>query len=160
MNENISDLPGARLRQLRLANILSLAELARRSGTSPSALHRYESGWGSFELRTLARLAAALGARVTVRLIPVLEDESLTSAQLVHRWRRLFWDVDLAERHLESNEEWVLRRLLQFGNLNDVHQARLFFGNDAVRRAASHRSMDGRTKRFWSVVLGGPKGQP
>ncbi len=155
MNENIApNLPGAQIRELRTRKGLSLKELANRSGTSPSALHRYESGWGAFELKTLARLAAALDARLEVRLLPLpSEGEQVTSRQLVRRLRPLFWDLDLEDRHVAQNPDWVLRRVLQFGTWEDVHQARLYFGDEAVHRAATHRSMDARTRRFWQVVL-------
>jgi transcriptional regulator with XRE-family HTH domain len=154
MSENF--LPGTQLSQLRSQKGFSLKELASRAGTSPSALHRYESGWGAFELKTLARLAAALGARLEIRLHPALSPEpvTLTARQLANQWSRLFWDVNLTRGHLEANGDWVLRRVLQFGNWDDVHRARLYFGHGAIRRAANHRSMDARTKHFWHVVLG------
>jgi transcriptional regulator with XRE-family HTH domain len=139
---------------------MSLKELGSRAGTSPSAIHRYESGWAGFELRTLDRLAAALGARLTVQLTPAPDatrEEPPRSAALIERFRPLFWDVPLEPSHLETYPDWVLRRVLQFGNWDDVHLARRHFGDDAVRRAAGHRSMDDRTQRFWQVVLGPPE---
>ena len=160
MHENsirdLQQLPGPRLRQLRSIKGLSLQELADLAGSSPSAVHRYESGWGSFELRTVARLAAALGARLEIFLVPVVREskERLTPRQLVALIRPLFWDVDITADHLQENPEWVVRRVLQFGAWEDVHQARIYFGDEAVRRAASHRSMDPRTRHFWRFVLG------
>ena len=159
MNENLGvpPLPGPRLRQLRSNKGLSLQELADAAGTSPSAVHRYESGWGSFELRTLARLAAALGARLEISLIPVVHggrSVPLMRKKLLALLRPFFWDVDLTADHLQENPDWVLRRVLQFGDWNAVHHARQYFGDDAVLLAARHRSMDARSRRFWQVVLG------
>jgi transcriptional regulator with XRE-family HTH domain len=151
----IAELPGPRLRQLRLSKGLSLADVANRSGTSPSAVHRYENGWGGFELRTLARLAASLGARLEVSLEPLARPSArLSRGQLVRRFQTLFWDLELTADHLDDYPDWVLRRVLQFGDWEDVRLARLFFGDEAVGRAARHRSMDARTRRFWQVVLG------
>jgi transcriptional regulator with XRE-family HTH domain len=133
-----------------------LQELAHAAGTSPSAVHRYESGWGSFELRTLARLAAALGARLEISLIPVEHGDRPFPPirnKLLALLRPLFWDVDLTADHLQENPDWVLRRVLQFGDWDAVHHARQYFGDDAVRLAARHRSMDARTQRFWQVVF-------
>lgn len=161
MSENFetsSDpLLGPQLRRLRKLKSLSLKELAGRSGTSPSALHRYESGWDRFELGTLRRLAAALGARLVVTLDPVhrsIAVDKETAQGLTTSLRPLFWDVDLTRDHLEDNPDWVLRRVLQFGDWDQVHRARLYFGDDAVRSAADHRSMDARTRRLWQVILG------
>jgi len=137
--------------------MLSLNALAMAAGTSPSALHRYESGWERFELGTLRRLAVALDSRLVVSLEPIRDSRSPgpeTAAELVRRFRHLFWDVDLTAEHLQENPDWVLRRVLEFGDWDAVHQARLFFGDAAVQRAARHRGIHARTRRFWEVVLG------
>ena len=157
MYENLLALPGPQLRRLRIDKVLSLKVLAAEVGTSPSALHRYESGWGRFELGTLRRLAAALGARLVVSIEPVRSPAPAaadTPVRLAQVLRPLFWDVDLTAHHLRENPLWVLRRVLEFGDWKTVHRARGFFGDEAVRRAAAHRAMDARTRRFWQVVLG------
>ena len=61
---------GARIRELRQAAGLTLEALAQRVGTSAPTLHRYESGWDRFEVATLRRIAAALGASLQIRLVP------------------------------------------------------------------------------------------
>ncbi len=146
---------------MRILKRLSLKEVADRVGTSASALHRYESGWDRFELRTLRRLAATLDARLVVRLERIGDASParrVTPGQLVARLRPLFWDVDLEARHLHENPDWVLRRVLRFGDRDAVHQARGNFGDEAVRRAAMHRAMDARTRGFWMVALGPEEG--
>ncbi len=156
-------LVGPRLRALRRRNRLSLKELAEKIGSSVSAIHRYESGWGRFELRTLQRLAAALDARLDIRLEPLHPESSdgrASPAQLVRTLRSLFWDVELKPEHLDDNPQWVLRRVLRFGDWHAVRQARMHFGDDAVRDAAAHRSMDARTRRLWQVILGPTRDQP
>lgn len=150
-------LVGPRLRALRQRKGMSLKELAENVGSSASAIHRYESGWGRFELRTLRRLAAALDARLDISLEPVQRNGAagpLSPAQLAHDLRSLFWDVELQPEHLHQYSQWVLRRVLRFGDWQAVRQARMYFGDDAVREAAAHRSMDARTRRLWQVVLG------
>jgi transcriptional regulator with XRE-family HTH domain len=59
---------GFQIRALRKERGWTLAELARRAGTSAPTLHRYESGWERFELATLRKLADALGVRLNVSL--------------------------------------------------------------------------------------------
>jgi hypothetical protein len=76
-----------------------------------------------------------------------------TASQLTRRLRPLFWDVDLVDEHLRDNSLWVLRRVLQYGDWEDVHQARCYFGDERIRDAVRHRSMDTRTRRLWEVVL-------
>ena len=163
ISESTGPLVGPRLRALRRRKGLSLKELAEKIGSSVSAIHRYESGWGRFELRTLRRLAAALDARLDIRLDPLHPDGSAgraSPAQLVRNLRSLFWDVGLEPEHLDDNPQWVLRRVLRFGDWQAVRQVRTHFGDDAVREAAAHRSMDVRTRRLWQVILGPTRDRP
>ena len=153
---------GSQLRALRRAGGWSLAEAARRAGTSAPALHRYESGWDRFELRTLRRLAAALDARLEVRLVPtgspaggrrrLPSDRAPSARELVKRLAPLFWDRDLAAADLEEYREWVIRRVIMFGGMEEVALLRRFYGDGAVQRAARHRSVDRRTRNFWRLL--------
>lgn len=153
--DSVPALPGAEIRRLRLQKRMTLKELAESAGTSASALHRYESGWDGFELRTLRRLAAALDARLlmTLETTTARPATPTTDDALAALLRPLFWDVDLTAAHIEENPEWVLRRVLQIGDWDAVRAVRLRYGDDAVRAAAEHRSMDARTRQFWRVVL-------
>ena len=162
ITEEISTpLLGVRLRQLRLAKGMSLKDLAGYSGSSASAIHRYESGWDRFEVRTLRRLATALGAELEIRLEQVscsgngLEDGNPPTAESVFEAvAPLFWDVDLIGDHVERHRQWILRRVLEYGDRDQVSLSRKYFGDDAVRRASQHRSMDARVRNFWEVILG------
>jgi len=123
-------------------------------GTSESAIHRYESGWDRFELRTLRRLARALDADLEIRLTPRQAVEPpADSGEMAARFAPLFWDVDLVAQHLLDHPQWVLRRVLQYGDLQQNRLARRFFGDEAVAEAAHHRSLDPRVRRYWEVVL-------
>lgn len=65
------------IRRLREARGLSQRELAERVGTTQSAIARLEAGNNSPSLPTLDRIAAALGAELTVSLTDL---DELTSA--------------------------------------------------------------------------------
>ena len=53
---------GTQIRHLRRERGLTLSDLAQLANTSAPTMHRYESGWDRFELNTLRKIAAALGA--------------------------------------------------------------------------------------------------
>jgi DNA-binding Xre family transcriptional regulator len=58
---------------LRETRELSQRELARRAGIAQPMIARIESGKAkNLELKTLARLAAALGARINIELRPMI----------------------------------------------------------------------------------------
>jgi transcriptional regulator with XRE-family HTH domain len=150
---------GSQLRRLRTERGMTLAELARLAGTSAPTLHRYESGWDRFEIRTLRKLAAALGARLEVRLdAPSMRASAFrrpSGRLLATSLRPLFWDRPLRERDLARHAGWVIERVLTAGTLAQVRAARAYFGEDAIRSAAQRRGVDPRTRAYWRLLLGG-----
>jgi transcriptional regulator with XRE-family HTH domain len=150
---------GQDIRRLRQGRGWTLAELARRAGTSAPTLHRYENGWDRFEVDTLRRIASALGVRLEIRLIP--PDRRSAPARPLSRGRLrrilapLFWDRDLRESDLARHADWVLERVLTSGDREQVRAARAYFGDEAVRRAVRRRGVDPRTRRYWRLILGG-----
>ncbi|MCK5412553.1 MAG: helix-turn-helix transcriptional regulator [Gemmatimonadetes bacterium] len=162
MSDNIvdSNIPpppiSAQIRSLRKARRWSLDELARRAGTSAPTVHRYESGWDRFEIGTLRKLAAALGASLEVRLRPRESDRRdamPTPGELARLIRPLFWDAQLKESDLTEHTSWILRRVLSFGNAKTVAAVRAFFGDEAIRDAVRRRGIDARTRNYWKLIL-------
>jgi len=158
MYDNISPPPpiGAQIRDLRKDRGWSLEELARRAGTSAPTLHRYESGWDRFEISTLRRLSAALGASLEVRLRPReadWQDAMPTPETLMRLIEPLFWDAELQASDLTKHTAWILGRVLSFGNAKTVAAVRAFFGDEAIRDAIRHRGVDARTRNYWNLIL-------
>lgn len=134
---------------------LSLSRLARRVGTSPATIFRYENGWHRFELYTLQKLASALGCSLTVGLAPLrFESAKPGKEAAIGRLRRLFWDKPLAAADLREHKHWVVRRVLEFGGLSDVRDLEGLLGrNELLRLAACLRFSSERTSRFWTAIL-------
>jgi transcriptional regulator with XRE-family HTH domain len=143
------------IRTLRSARGWTLAQLARRAGTSAPTLHRYESGWDRFELATLRRIAGALGASLEIRLRPMARRARPTRARLVELLRPLFWDKPLVASDLTDHRSWVVARVLMFADRDQLRAARDYFGDDAIREALARREIDARTRAYWDVVLSG-----
>ena len=66
----------------------------------------------------------------------------------------LFWDRPLQENDFDEYPEWVLRRVLMYGDWRQVDASRRFFGEDTVRAAVAHRETDERTRNYWNLILG------
>ncbi len=147
------------IRRLREDRGWTLAELARRAGTSAPTIHRYENGWDRFELATLRKIAAALKARLEVRFVPQPQEKPGASPpswkSLAMLIAPLFWDRDLGDR--EEYPDWVLGRVLVFGNREQVAAARRYFGDEAIRRTVERRGIDARTRNYWRLVLKGAR---
>ncbi len=150
---------GQQIRRLRQGCGWTLAELGRRAETSGPTLHRYENGWDRFELATLRKIAAALGARLEVRLVPRTEKRNVGPGvgwkSLAKLLSPLFWDQDLSDK--EEHTDWVLGRVLVFGNREQVAAARSYFGDEAIRRAVERRGIDARTRNYWRLILAGAR---
>jgi transcriptional regulator with XRE-family HTH domain len=166
MSDKLSpDLPapiGQQIRRLRQGHGWTLAELGRRAGTSAPTLHRYESGWDRFELATLRKIAAALGARLEVRIVPRPErrgggGKGMPWKSLAKLLSPLFWDRDLRESDPEEHPDWILGRVLALGNRDQVAAVRRYFGDDAIRRAVERRGVDARTRNYWRLILAGAR---
>jgi transcriptional regulator with XRE-family HTH domain len=147
---------GQQIRQLRQGKRWTLADLARRAGTSAPTIHRYENGWDRFELETLRKISSALGARLVIGLVPGargIPKKRVSPMALVRTLAPLFWDRDLGVVDLSRHPGWVLERVLTSGSRAQVLAARRFFGDDAVREAAQRRGVDERTRAYWHLVL-------
>lgn len=148
---------GYQIRKIRLARGWTLADLAKRAGTSAPAVHRYESGWDRFTLRTLRKIAEALGARLDIRLSlvapPGRSSRKVQARHLVKALEPLFWDTDLTEECLTRNRRWVLARVLTEGRFEQVALARSFYGDAAILETVAHRSVDSITRNYWHTIL-------
>ncbi|MGQ0720939.1 MAG: helix-turn-helix domain-containing protein [Candidatus Eiseniibacteriota bacterium] len=146
---------GPEIRRLRLERGWSLADLARRAGTSPPTVHRYESGWRRFEVATLGKLAAALGCLLDVRF---LEPGRTPRGQRIRRrvprrLRRLFWDRNLRPSDAERYPAWVVRRVLDLGSLDDVQALVRYYGRDRFLDVVSGLRFESpRTRAFWEAM--------
>lgn len=76
------------LRQARLQRGLDQARLARRAGTTQTYISRIERGVVSPSTKTLTRLFAAMGLRVSLRLEP-LSHGNASGERLREDWRGL-----------------------------------------------------------------------
>lgn len=91
---------------MRLGAGLSQRALARRAGTSQSAIARYEKGRTAPSWETLQRIAGACGRRVTIAS-EVIPDPH---------------DIELAEQLLELTPTDRLRSLRRFASLRSHTQ--------------------------------------
>jgi hypothetical protein len=128
--------------------------VARRAGTSVPSLSRYETQWARFELKTLRKLATALGCRLRLTLEPEPETDSEPGTDAAARIRRLFWDAPFSDSDLERHPRWVITRVLEFGSLDDVRTLIRRFGTRRfLTLAASARFSSRRPRVFWRSIL-------
>lgn len=144
------------IRRRRLELGLSLSAVARRADTSSSTLSRYENGWARFEVQTLHKLATALDCDLQIALRPRSStrvnppDRATTTKQL----SRLFWDRRLKPKDIDTHTIWVVERVLEYGQLDDIHILHDYLGRAAFLAAVQEaRFHSAKTKNFWEQIL-------
>ena len=68
----------------------------------------------------------------------------------------LFWDVDRAKLDADQSADFIIRRVLARGDIDDVHWVFSRYGKErvaAVARAA--RDFDSRSAHFWKTHFEG-----
>jgi hypothetical protein len=121
-------------------------------------LHRYESGWDRFELKTLRKIASALGVHLEIRLIGKERHRSGMNRKpsgIVRLIAPLFWDRTITLDDLRNYPRWIICRTLMYGDMEQVRAMREYFGDELLKEALSLRAMDSKTRNFWTLVLEG-----
>jgi len=69
----------------------------------------------------------------------------------------LFWDVNPQKLNYERDAEFIIGRVLDFGNLEEWKAIKNFYGLSKIREAArKHVFSDIRSANFWAMALGIP----
>jgi len=135
---------------------MTLAALARRADTSVPTVSRYENGWTRFEVYTLKKLATVLGCRLEISLVPLPDHSNKPSRlnQFVRRVNRLFWDRPIEKDDIKNHIAWVIKRILEYGNLDDVKSLINIIGKNRFLGEVADIHFDSpRTAAFWRLML-------
>lgn len=97
MSDELAQVVGARIRQLRLDSGLGLRELAREVGISPSALSALENNRGGMSINRLQLVAAHFGLKLT-DLLATEEAGSAAEAPEVEVFRRAAQSTPAVQR--------------------------------------------------------------
>ncbi len=145
-----------KLRERRRESGLSLSELARLADTSPATLSRYENDWTRFEVSTLRKLAIALGCRLKIEFIPNEGNyrTEMSESELIDGLKRLFWDSDFNTEILDKYPIWAVERVLESGQLKDIHSLQILMGRDLFLESVLKTTrLSLKTRVFWNNIL-------
>ena len=71
--------------------------------------------------------------------------------------KTLFWDIDLRNFDPEKNPQFVIGRVLDFGNLREWRAVKKLYGKKKIEKAArKHVFSDDRSSNFWGLILNIP----
>ena len=67
--------------------------------------------------------------------------------------RALFWDIDPKNLDIEKHSKFIIRRVLQYGSIEDWENIKKIFGlNKIVSTAKTIKDLDKKTASFLSVI--------
>ena len=66
----------------------------------------------------------------------------------------LFWDTDLSAINKIEHRDFIIKRVLLFGDLKDWQLIKKWYGIPVVKKVLrSARGLDIRSRNFWQTVL-------
>jgi len=79
---------------------------------------------------------------------------AMTQTELAAQIRRLFWDRPLEATDIDAYPQWVIKRVLDYGDLPDVQATLRYFGRDRFFALLDGIRFDSiRTERFWQQLM-------
>lgn len=74
---------------------------------------------------------------------------------LLNKLRKsLFWDIDLEDLDVEEDADFVIGRVLDYGNLKEWKEIKSFYGVTKIKKVTkSHLFSSPRSANFWAFIL-------
>ena len=68
--------------------------------------------------------------------------------------KSLFWDVDYKKLNYQKDANFIIGRVLDFGNLKEYKEILKFYGLSKIKKVAKrHIFSDIKSANFWSLIL-------
>ncbi len=72
--------------------------------------------------------------------------------------KTLFWDIDLKQIDWQKHHDFVIGRVLLYGDENDFVKIKKMYGLPAIKKAViKTKNFDKKSLNFWSVIFNIPK---
>lgn len=69
--------------------------------------------------------------------------------------KRIFWDVDFDNLDYDKHPNWVIERVFDRGDVEDIRQCRRYYGDEKIREAlTSAKFLHKATVYFACAILG------
>ena len=86
--------------------------------------------------------------------------ENKTSSKISHFRKTLFWDVNPKKLDIEKSADFIIGRVLDFGNLKEWRLVEQLYGKEKIVKVAKdHVFTDPRSANFWALILSIPINQ-
>jgi len=73
--------------------------------------------------------------------------------QIPKSFKKYFWDVNIKNIDQKKNKDYIIERLLEFGDIKAYHWLKLNFPKNSISEIASKsRRLSPKTKNFWQTI--------
>lgn len=55
--------------------------------------------------------------------------------QIIHLSKLAFWDVNMEKMEYEKNADYIIRKVFDYGSMEDVLEVMAFYGKEKVKKA-------------------------
>lgn len=147
---------------------LKKTEIASLSGLIPQRLNDLIRGNRRFTPQISIAIERVLGidklgffyllqSNHDIYLAKMVENEKGKTPNLQVLTKTTFWDVDLSKIDWIRAKQWALRRVLEYGNPEEIQELERFYGHEALmsvyNNAAGFRLYDQVKKNFERAML-------
>ena len=71
--------------------------------------------------------------------------------------KQLFWDTDFSQLDFEKNADFIIGRVLLFGDVKDYQAIKKYYGIEKIKKAAvESRNLNKKSLYFWSNIFNLP----
>lgn len=141
----MNDVPAGKILEVILhKKNISQKELADMSNEYPQRIHDYIKGKRKFTIKSSVSIERALGIGVEGFFVKIqtnhevytyiMEEERKIHPDLTKLSKGLFWDTRIEKINWMRNKEWVIQRVLEYGNSVEINEIIKFYGKDAIKQ--------------------------
>jgi hypothetical protein len=74
------------------------------------------------------------------------------------RTKRLFWDVDQEKIDIRDHRSYIIRRIMDYGNVDDVNwMMKIYTSDEMIQVVKKRRGLSRKSAYFWSTYFNIPK---
>ena len=84
----------------------------------------------------------------------------VTPSDIIHLSSKAFWDVDMSKLDYEKNADYIIRKVFEYGSLEDILELTVYYGKEKVKKVLINSSyLQENTQYFASLFLNIPRHQ-
>jgi hypothetical protein len=81
----------------------------------------------------------------------------IKATDIIHLSPRAFWDIDMNKLDYEKEADYIIRKVFEHGNWEDILEVTAYYGKEKIRQSLINATyLRGNTQYFASMFLNVP----